>query len=86
MDIDPNENAADLSAYLARNDFDWLYAVAPVEAAREIGQLYGSQFLNPSSAPMYIIDRKGNVHLLPFGVKSAADLFTALEPLLTEGK
>ena len=47
--------------------------------------LTGSQFLNPSSAPMYIIDRKGDVHLLPFGVKSAVDLFAALEPFLTEG-
>ena len=85
LDIDPNENAADLSAYLARNDFDWMYAVAPVEVAREIGELYGSQFLNPSSAPMYIIDRAGDVHLLPFGVKSAADLFAALAPFLNEG-
>lgn len=86
LDIDPNENAQDLKAYLANNGFDWLYAVPPAEVVREIDQLYGTQFLNPPSAPMFIIDRKGQVHPLPFGVKSASDLLSALEPLLNEGK
>ena len=44
----------------------------------------GQQFLNPPSAPMFIIDRHGVVHPLPFGVKSAADLQKALEPFLNE--
>jgi hypothetical protein len=84
LDIDPNENSDDLSRYITENGFDWLYAVAPVEVAREIDQLYGSQFLNPPSAPMFIIDRKGQAHPLPFGVKSAQELYTALEPFLNE--
>jgi hypothetical protein len=33
---------------------------------------------------MFIIDRHGMVHPLPFGVKSAADLQKALEPFLNE--
>ena len=55
-----------------------------VDVARENGNLYGQQFLNPPSAPMFIIDRHGEVHPLPFGVKSAADLQKALEPFLNE--
>jgi len=85
LDIDPNENAADLAGYLANNGFDWLYAVAPPEALREVDALLGTQFLNPPSAPMYIIDRSGAIHPLPFGVKSAAELEAALEPFLNEG-
>ncbi len=85
LDIDPNENAADLAGYLANNGFDWLYAVAPPEALREVDALLGTQFLNPPSAPMYIIDRSGTIHPLPFGVKSAAELGAALEPFLNEG-
>lgn len=85
LDIDPNENAADLAGYLANNGFDWLYAVAPPEALREVDALLGTQFLNPPSAPMYIIDRSGAIHPLPFGVKSAAELGAALEPFLNEG-
>lgn len=73
-----------LKQYIEEKGFDWRYAVAPVEFSREIGQLYGAQLLNPPSAPMLIIDRKGNVHLLPFGVKSAEDLIQALEPFLNE--
>lgn len=85
LDIDPNENAAMLKNYLAKNSFDWNFAVAPKEVVREIGQVYGDQFLNPTAAPMLVIDRKGEAHPLPFGVKSAADLQKALEPYLKAG-
>lgn len=82
LDVDPNEDAATLKTYIEGHGFDWLYAVAPAEVAREMAQLYGDQFLNPSSTPMLIIDRDGEVHALPFGIKSAADLMQALEPFL----
>jgi hypothetical protein len=85
LDIDPNENAENLKAYTEKHGFTWHYAVAPAEVAREIGQLYGDQFLNPPSTPMLIIDQHGEVHPLPFGIKSAADLQAALEPFLNEG-
>jgi len=58
--------------------------VAPVEVAREIGLLYGDQFLNPPSTPMLIIDTHGEVHLLLFGHKTAAELKSALTPFLSE--
>jgi len=83
LDIDPNEKAADLKAYTDNNGFDWVYAIAPVEVAREIGNLYGDQFLNPPSTPIFLIDRKGQVHPLPFGIKSAEDLKNFIEPFLS---
>jgi hypothetical protein len=85
LDIDPNEDADDLKAYADQHGFDWTYAVAPREVAREIGQLYGAQFLNPPSTPMLIVDRMGQVHLLPFGRKTAEDLQQALQPFLSDG-
>ena len=69
--------------YAAQHGFDWAYAVAPREVAREISRLYGAQFLNPPSTPMLIIDRHGEAHPLPFGRKTAADLQEALAPFLT---
>ena len=84
IDVDINENLAGLKAYVAKNGFDWTYTVAAPDVARAIGNLYGAQFLKPPSAPMFIIDRHGEVHPLPFGVKSAADLQTALEPFLND--
>jgi hypothetical protein len=85
LDIDPNEDAEILQAHVHQNGFDWRYAVAPTEVSREIGQLYGAQFLNPPSTPMLIIDRQGEVHLLPFGQKDAQTLQEAITPLLNEG-
>jgi hypothetical protein len=82
IDIDPNENAEALKGYIDKNGFSWRYTVAPIEVAREIGQLYGNQFLNPPSTPMLIIDRHGEVHTLPFGIKSADSLLDALQPFL----
>lgn len=82
LDIDPNENAADLKAYTENNGFDWLYAIAPAEVGREIASLYGDQFLNPPSTPILIIDRKGQAHPLPFGIKSAEELMQFIEPYL----
>jgi thiol-disulfide isomerase/thioredoxin len=84
LDVDPNENADHLRAYAMRHGFDWIYAIAPAEVAREIGQLYGAQFLNPPSTPMLIIDAEGSAHALPFGIKSADSLRDALQPFLRD--
>jgi hypothetical protein len=85
LDIDPNENAADLKNYVESKGFDWLYAVPPADVTREIGNLYTAQFLNPPSTPILIVDRHGLAHPLPFGIKSAADLAEAVKMYLNEG-
>ncbi len=84
LDIDPNEDADALKEYTTRNGFDWIYAVSTEDVSRELSQLYGAQFLNPPSTPMLIIDRKGEAHPLPFGIKSADELLKALQPFLDE--
>jgi adenosyl cobinamide kinase/adenosyl cobinamide phosphate guanylyltransferase len=84
LDIDINEDAAMLAKYVERNGFDWVYTVVPAEVGRELGNLYGSQFLNPPATPMMIIDANGQVHPLPFGIKSAEKLLEALEPFLND--
>lgn len=85
LDIDPNEDEAVLAGYTQKNnEFGWRYAVASLEVAREIGNTYGDQFLNPPSAPILIIDRHGAAHPLPFGLKSAEDLMNAIQPYLDE--
>ena len=73
-----------LKMYLEKHGFTWHYAVAPPEMSREIGNLYGEQFLNPPSAPVLIIDRHGEVHPLPFGLKPAEDLQEAIIPFLSD--
>lgn len=84
IDIDPNENTDALKSYIEKNGFSWYYAIAPDHVAREIGQLYGTQFLNPPSTPMLIIDSHGEVHTLPFGIKSSEELLGFLQMYLGE--
>jgi cytochrome oxidase Cu insertion factor (SCO1/SenC/PrrC family) len=85
LDIDPNEDEAALAGYSQKNsEFGWRYAIANPEVAREIGNTYGDQFLNPPSVPVLVIDRHGAVHPLPFGLKSAEDLMKAIQPFLDE--
>lgn len=84
VDIDPNEDVPQLTEYVKRNGFDWLYVVASDELINVISDLYGAQYLNPPSTPMLIIDRQGEAHLLPFGIKSAESLLEALQPYLND--
>jgi cytochrome oxidase Cu insertion factor (SCO1/SenC/PrrC family) len=85
LDIDPNEDESVLAGYTQKNsEFAWRYAIASPDVAREIGNTYGDQFLNPPSAPIVVIDRHGAAHPLPFGVKSAEDLMKAIQPYLDE--
>jgi cytochrome oxidase Cu insertion factor (SCO1/SenC/PrrC family) len=82
LDVDFNEDDASLKEYVEGYGFDWLYAVAPLEVARALGNLYSAEYLNPPLSPMLIIDRKGEVHLLDFGKKDAETLQKILEPFL----
>ncbi len=84
LDIDLFEDDATLKNFVSNQGFDWVYTVATAEVAREIGLLYGDQFLNPPSTPIVIIDRQGNAHPLPFGIKDAATLKEAVQPFLDE--
>lgn len=82
LDVDVNEDNAALKEYAYKYGFDWHFAIAPLEVARALGNLYTAQYLNPPLAPMLIIDRKGNVHHLEYGIKDAATLQEAVEPYL----
>jgi cytochrome oxidase Cu insertion factor (SCO1/SenC/PrrC family) len=84
LDVDLNEDQAALKEYVEGYGFDWHFAVAPLEVARALGNLYSAEYLNPPLSPMLIIDRDGNVHQLEYGKKSAEILQKSLEPHLTQ--
>lgn len=84
LDVDVNEDSASLKEYAANYGFDWHFAIAPLEVARALGNLYTAQYLNPPLAPMLIIDRQGNVHHLEYGLKKAEALQKFIEPYLDQ--
>ncbi len=59
LDVDVNEDSASLKEYASNYGFDWHFAVAPLEVARALGNLYTAEYLNPPLAPMLVIDRDG---------------------------
>jgi cytochrome oxidase Cu insertion factor (SCO1/SenC/PrrC family) len=84
LDVDYNEDQAALKDYVAEWGFDWHFAVAPLEVARALGNLYSAEYLNPPLSPMLIIDRNGNVHQLEYGLKDVEKLQKLVEPYLTK--
>jgi len=84
LDVDVNEDSDSLKDYAYGYGFEWPFAVAPLEVARALGNLYTAQYLNPPLSPMLIIDRGGNVHHLEYGLKDVETLQKAVEPYLAE--
>ncbi len=82
IDVDLNEEIGRLATYSQDNNFHWYYSVANQEILSGISDTLGGQFLNPPSTPIVIIDKDGNMHPLPFGIKSADELLTAVEMYL----
>ncbi|MCB2178666.1 redoxin family protein [bacterium] len=82
LNIDPQEDLGMLSGYVEENGFDWYYGVASEEVIADISSSLGGQFLNPPSVPIVLVDQDGNLHTLPFGIKSAESLLEYLDPFL----
>jgi thiol-disulfide isomerase/thioredoxin len=82
LDVDVNEDAASLKDYSEGYGFEWHFAIAPIELARALGNLYTAQYLNPPLSPMLIIDRDGEVHHLEYGQKSVEALLENVDPFL----
>ena len=85
LDIDLHEDASMLKEYAEQNEFDWSFAVTPLEVTRDIGGLYGALFLDPTLNPMLIVNRKGEVFTLSFGEKKAADLNKWIASFIADG-
>jgi hypothetical protein len=82
LDVDVNEDEVSLKKYSEGYGFEWHFAIASLEVARALGNLYTAQYLNPPLSPMLIIDRNGNVHHLDYGLKKAEKLKEIVEPYL----
>ncbi len=82
LDVDLNEDQNLLSEYVDEFGFDWRFAVAPLEVARALGNLYSAEYLNPPLSPMLIVDRSGQVHTVDYGLKNAETLQALVEPYL----
>ena len=74
LDIDATETADQLAKFADLNRFNWRFAIAPKDMLTQFQREFGTQFLSPPSEPMFIIDPKGEPHLIDFGHRDAAKI------------
>ncbi len=74
IDVDATESADQLRRFADKHDFQWRFAIAPRDMLVELQRAFGTQFLTPPSEPMFIVDPKGQAHLVPFGHRDAKTL------------
>ncbi len=78
IDVDPNEDAADLADYAERQGFDWRFVKADAELVGALTDRYGFGVTNPPSTPTFIVS-DGQIRALEFGrVRSAEELVAEL--------
>ena len=78
IDVDPTEVADDLTAYAAREGFDWPFVLADAELASTLRDRFGTGVLNPPGMPKLLVRPDGTVELLPLGDLLAADEIAAI--------
>jgi thiol-disulfide isomerase/thioredoxin len=84
LDTDLNEDETLLGKYLHQWQFPWYFAIAPLPVDHDLGNLYNAEYLNPPLAPMLLIDRRGIVFGLPYGIKTAEDMKKTIQKYLAE--
>ncbi|MDH4333982.1 MAG: hypothetical protein OEW24_01780 [Chloroflexota bacterium] len=79
LDVDPNERPHDLAEYADREGFDWPFAVANADLARQLRDRFGAAVLNPPSMPKILFRTDGSVELIGLGTQlNAAEVAAAV--------
>lgn len=79
LDTDPNEDKDLVRNHIIRNNFDWRFAVAPIEFTRAIIDEFGLGVVNAPAAPVILICEDGSSRFLGRGLKLAEDLSSELK-------
>ena len=78
LDTDPNEDESRVLEHIKRNDFNWHYAIAPIEMTQSLINQFGIGIVNAPSAPVVLICNN-EARKLDSGVKSVGELKEEIE-------
>ena len=78
LDTDPNEDEARILQHISSNNFEWYYAISPVELTRALIDEFGISIVNAPSAPVILICNN-EARKLDSGVKSVSELKKEIE-------
>jgi cytochrome oxidase Cu insertion factor (SCO1/SenC/PrrC family) len=74
LDVDPKDNAGVLANFARQNNYHWVFGNSTDTINQGLNKLYNSQSINPTALQTLVIDRMGDVHALPNGMKSSSEL------------
>jgi hypothetical protein len=78
LSVEPNDTTEALAEYRVREDFPWIFAVAPPDMVRALVTQFGQTVTNPTSTPHLVISPSGSVSQLATGHHSAEQLVAEL--------
>ncbi len=79
LDTDPNEDEAKVREHLTKNNFDWYFAVAPIEFTNALKDEFGLSIVSAPSTPVVLICENQSARFLRSGVKSTDDLLSEVK-------
>lgn len=79
LDTDPNEDESQVKNHIEQNEFDWYFAVSPIELTQSLIDEFGITIVNAPGAPVILICPDQSSRLLGRGVKSPEQLKSEIE-------
>jgi thiol-disulfide isomerase/thioredoxin len=74
LDTDPNEDENKVKEHIEKNNYDWYYAISPVELTQSLIEEFGVGVVSAPSVPIILINKDQSATLLKRGIKSSEDL------------
>lgn len=78
LSVEPNDTTAGLAEYAVRENFPWVFAVAPTEMVQALVEQFGRTVTSPPSTPHFVISPSGAVSQLMTGMHSSEQLVSEL--------
>lgn len=78
LSVEPNDTTEGLAEYRQREDFPWVFAVAPPDMIASLVEQFGRTVTSPPSTPHFVISPDGMISQLATGQHSAAQLTAEL--------
>lgn len=75
INTDPNEDESKILEHIKKNEFEWYYAVSPIEMTQSLMNEFGNGIINAPSAPIILICEDLNYRKLSgFGARDVDKL------------
>lgn len=78
LSVEPNDSTEGLADYRIRENFPWVFAVAPAEMVSALVEQFGRTITNPPSTPHFVISPSGAISPLMTGMHSTDQLVAEL--------